>query len=37
LLCAACGSFQTRLVSGDELLLAQLEMTIPDTKTEPAA
>jgi len=37
LLCAACGSFQTRLVSGDEMLLAQLEMTIPDTKTEPAA
>jgi hydrogenase nickel incorporation protein HypA/HybF len=30
LLCGACGAFQTRLVSGDELLLANLELTIPD-------
>lgn len=30
LLCGACGSFQTRLISGDELLLANLELTIPD-------
>ncbi|MBK1722509.1 hydrogenase maturation nickel metallochaperone HypA/HybF [Thiocystis violacea] len=30
LLCGACGSFKTRLISGDELLLANLELTIPD-------
>jgi hydrogenase nickel incorporation protein HypA/HybF len=30
LLCAACGSHQTRLVSGDELLLARVELTIPE-------
>lgn len=30
LLCAGCGSFQTRLVSGDELLLARLELTLPE-------
>lgn len=30
LLCAACGSHQTRLISGDELLLARVELTIPD-------
>ncbi|WP_295404744.1 hydrogenase maturation nickel metallochaperone HypA [uncultured Thiocystis sp.] len=30
LLCGACGSFETRLISGDELLLANLELTIPD-------
>lgn len=30
LLCGACGAFQTRLVSGDELLLANLELSIPD-------
>jgi hydrogenase nickel incorporation protein HypA/HybF len=30
LLCAACGGFRTRLLSGDELLLAKLEMTIPE-------
>lgn len=30
LLCGACGSFKTRLVSGDEMLLANLELTIPD-------
>jgi hydrogenase nickel incorporation protein HypA/HybF len=29
LLCGDCGGFHTRLVSGDELLLARLEMTIP--------
>ncbi|MBK1719063.1 hydrogenase maturation nickel metallochaperone HypA [Thiocystis violacea] len=29
LLCGACGSFKTRLISGDELLLANLELTIP--------
>lgn len=30
LLCAACGGFRTRLVSGDELLLARLELRLPD-------
>ncbi|WP_295389287.1 hydrogenase maturation nickel metallochaperone HypA [uncultured Thiodictyon sp.] len=30
LLCAACGGFRTRLISGDELLLARVELTIPD-------
>ncbi|QGU33610.1 hydrogenase maturation nickel metallochaperone HypA [Thermochromatium tepidum] len=30
LLCKACGAFQTRLVSGDELLLENLELRIPD-------
>lgn len=27
LLCAACGDFRTRLVSGDEMLLANMELT----------
>ncbi|MBK5930767.1 hydrogenase maturation nickel metallochaperone HypA [Halochromatium salexigens] len=30
LLCAGCGSYHTRLTSGDEMLLASLEMSIPD-------
>lgn len=30
LLCASCGGWKTRLISGDELLLANLELTIPD-------
>ncbi len=30
LLCGACGGFRTRLISGDELLLANVELTIPD-------
>jgi len=30
LLCGACGGWQTRLISGDELLLANLELTIMD-------
>jgi hydrogenase nickel incorporation protein HypA/HybF len=29
LLCAACGSRHTRLLSGDELLLARVELAIP--------
>lgn len=33
LLCGVCGDFQTRLVSGDEMLLAHLELTIPDDAT----
>jgi hydrogenase nickel incorporation protein HypA/HybF len=36
LLCGACGSFKTRLVSGDELLLANLELTIPDSEPRSA-
>jgi hydrogenase nickel incorporation protein HypA/HybF len=34
LLCAACGSHHTRLVSGDELLLAQVELAVPDTEQD---
>ena len=34
LLCGACGGFHTRLVSGDELLLARLELSIPDAGDE---
>lgn len=30
LLCASCGGWKTRLISGDELLLANLVLTIPD-------
>lgn len=30
LLCPVCGSWRTRLVSGNELLLAHLELSIPD-------
>jgi len=29
LLCGHCGDFHTRLISGDELLLARVEMDIP--------
>ena len=31
LLCAACGDFRTRLLSGDELLLTSLELERQDT------
>ncbi len=34
LLCASCGSYHTKLTSGDEMLLASLEMSIPDESTE---
>lgn len=34
LLCAACGSHRTRLVSGDELLLARVELAIPDAGSD---
>jgi hydrogenase nickel incorporation protein HypA/HybF len=37
LLCGACGGFRTRLISGDELLLARLELTLPDQGADPAA
>lgn len=30
LLCASCGSYHTRLTSGDEMLLASLELSLPD-------
>jgi hydrogenase nickel incorporation protein HypA/HybF len=30
LVCGACGDWHTRLVSGDEMLLARLELSIPD-------
>jgi hydrogenase nickel incorporation protein HypA/HybF len=30
LVCAACGAYRTELVSGDEMLLASLELVIPD-------
>lgn len=30
LLCGVCGGWRTRLISGDEMLLANLELTIPD-------
>ncbi|MGQ9659692.1 MAG: hydrogenase maturation nickel metallochaperone HypA/HybF [Thermochromatium sp.] len=28
--CGICGAFETRIISGDELLLANVELTIPD-------
>lgn len=37
LLCGACGSYRTRLLSGNEMLLAHLEMTVPDPPTPGAA
>lgn len=30
LLCGACGDYRTRLIGGDELLLASLELSVPD-------
>jgi hydrogenase nickel incorporation protein HypA/HybF len=30
LLCGSCGGWKTRLISGDELMLANLELSIPD-------
>lgn len=30
LLCPVCGSHRTRLIGGDELLLARLELRLPD-------
>ena len=32
LLCGQCGDWHTRLVSGDEMLLANLELRIPDAE-----
>ncbi|MGD2019823.1 MAG: hydrogenase maturation nickel metallochaperone HypA [Thiohalocapsa sp.] len=34
LLCGACGDWHTRLVSGDEMLLANLELSVPDVPGE---
>ena len=36
LLCGQCGGFETRLVSGDEMLLAHLEMSVPAQENEPS-
>jgi hydrogenase nickel incorporation protein HypA/HybF len=30
LLCGACGDWRTRLISGDEMLLANVELSVPD-------
>ena len=35
LLCGACGDWHTRLVSGDELLLANLELSVPEGDSTP--
>ena len=32
LLCGVCGGWRTHLISGDEMLLANLELTIPDAQ-----
>jgi hydrogenase nickel incorporation protein HypA/HybF len=32
LLCGACGDWHTRLVSGDEMLLASLELSVPEAR-----
>ncbi|MFZ0467628.1 MAG: hydrogenase maturation nickel metallochaperone HypA [Thiogranum sp.] len=39
LLCAACGDYRTRLVSGDEMLLANIELSQlePQAVTQPCA
>lgn len=34
LLCEHCGSFHTRLTSGDEMLLARLELSLPNDDPE---
>jgi hydrogenase nickel incorporation protein HypA/HybF len=31
LLCKGCGDYRTRLISGDEMLLANLELSTPET------
>jgi len=35
LLCAGCGDYRTRLVSGDEMLLATLELSQAETRAVP--
>jgi hydrogenase nickel incorporation protein HypA/HybF len=32
LVCAGCGDYRTRLVSGDEMLLAKLELSQPESR-----
>ncbi len=34
LICGACGDWHTRLVSGDEMLLASLELDVPENPSE---
>lgn len=34
LLCASCGGYHTKLISGDEMLLASLEMSLPEDASE---
>lgn len=36
LLCGQCGGYETRLVSGDEMLLAHLEMSVPQQDDGPS-
>ncbi|MEA3276769.1 MAG: hydrogenase maturation nickel metallochaperone HypA [Pseudomonadota bacterium] len=35
LICGECGSFRTRLVSGDEMLLARVELATPGGEDDP--
>jgi hydrogenase nickel incorporation protein HypA/HybF len=35
LLCGTCGDFRTQLLSGDELVLASVELTLPEGKDHP--
>jgi hydrogenase nickel incorporation protein HypA/HybF len=35
LICGRCGGFRTRLISGDEMLLANLELRVPDDADAP--
>jgi hydrogenase nickel incorporation protein HypA/HybF len=37
LLCGACGSYRTQVISGDELLLASVELDIADKPAEAPA
>lgn len=36
LLCGECGDFRTQLLSGDELVLASIELTRPEGNEQPA-
>jgi hydrogenase nickel incorporation protein HypA/HybF len=35
LLCAACGDFRTRVISGDELILQSVELSAANTRPAP--
>jgi hydrogenase nickel incorporation protein HypA/HybF len=37
LLCGACGSYRTQVISGDELLLASVELDLADSPAEQPA